>query len=889
MAMQKSWAGNGWSITFDGSIFQIDSRGEIKEIKPTPPSRLTIQRSWFRRYLVHNSTRVMRLTGISKQDAIRLSIAQEISEAIHWAARFKEIMQSATTKQRWIPQEVADELVQSQPGRQFISDLMKKSTSEVLTPEEKETRKICEIKVSNHIAEVNERIVQAEMQTNRKFFDHIELKPLTEEQVRAVITYDNRLQVIAAAGSGKTSLMIARAAYAVFRGFVAPERILMLAFNKDAATELQRRVEQRFTAVGLDPTGVHASTFHSFGLDVIGKATGAKPRPASWLNNGQDIGEVGKIVDHLRDTDIDFRYRWDLFRLIFANVPTSPDGGIQDNYDKSTRETGFATFDGKNVRSHGERIIADWLYLNGVEYEYERQYSVRTATSEHSQYRPDFYYPSADLWHEHWALDRAGNPPKTFNGYLESMTWKRNTHKINGTKLIESTWAEVVHGTGLSTLEQKLNQHGIKTDWNPDRTKTGKNVLDHKDLCRLIRTFMTHIKSSKLTKEAIEARLSTSHQNLAGTRTNLFLNLYWPIHNAWNQRLQAEEFVDFEDMLSVAADHLENGAYDAPYDLILADEFQDASQARARIIRGLIRKPEKYLIAVGDDWQSINRFAGADISVMTKFEDWFGRSSRLELATTFRCPQKICDAASSFVSKNPSQIKKSVRSAQTKSDLPIRLLRCETQAQGLDLYLKVISKALTEGTLKPGPTGRVTVDVLGRYTFDKEVMPKVLPENLDINFRTVHKSKGLEADFIIIPNASSRKYGFPSTIVDDPVLAVAMATADDFAHAEERRLFYVALTRAKIQVTILTEAGWESPFVIELSADPNVEQLYLEGTKTHQIKICEECKIGQEVMRQGPYGEFPSCSRFPACKGKRKAVRRPNKSNRRAPRRGRYG
>lgn len=98
-------------------------------------------------------------------------------------------------------------------------------------------------------------------------------------------------------------------------------------------------------------------------------------------------------------------------------------------------------------------MIANWLYLNGVEYEYERQYSVRTSTSEHSQYRPDFYYPSADLWHEHWALDRAGNPPKTFSGYIESMTWKRNTHRINGTKLIESTWAEVVHGAGLSTLE----------------------------------------------------------------------------------------------------------------------------------------------------------------------------------------------------------------------------------------------------------------------------------------------------------------------------------------------------------------------------------------------------------------------------------------------------
>lgn len=849
---------------------------------------MTIRRSWFRRYLFHAGNRVIRLTGISKQDATRIIISQAIARSLHWATRFKEIIQSATSEQKWIPREIVDDLIQSQPDRQLVSDLMKRSTAGIMTLEEIDARKICEIDVSSHIAEVNERIVQAEMQTNREFFNRIELKPLTDEQARAVITFDNRLQVIAAAGSGKTSLLIARAAYAVLRGFVAPERVLMLAFNKDAATELQRRVEQRFTSVGLNSRGIRASTFHSFGLDVIGKATGIRPRLASWSNEGQDIIEIGKIVDRLCDTDIGFRYRWDLFRLIFANVPTSPDGGSHDGYNKVTRESGFATFDGKNVKSHGERMIANWLYLNGVEYEYERQYSARTATSEHSQYRPDFYYPSADLWHEHWALDHEGNPPKTFDGYLESMAWKRNTHKINRTNLIESTWAEVVHGAGLSTLEQKLNQHGIKTDWNPDRQKIGKNIIKHEEQWTLIRTFMRHIKSSKLTKEAIDARLDTSDRSLTGTRTNLFLDLYWPIHNAWNQRLQAEESVDFEDMLSIAADHLENGAYDAPYDLILADEFQDASQARARIVRGLVKRPDKYLIAVGDDWQSINRFAGADISVMTKFEELFGKSSHLELTTTFRCSQKICDVSSSFISKNPNQIKKNVRSAKKDSGLPVRLLRCETQAQGLLFYLQGISKVVEEAKLEEDPARRVKVDILGRHNFDKDLLPKVLPENVEINFRTVHKSKGLEADFIIIVNASSRPRGFPDTIVDDPVLALAMATADDFIHAEERRLFYVALTRAKIQVTILTEAGMESPFVIELSTDPNVEQLFLEGTKTDPIKLCEECKIGQEVMRQGPYGEFPSCSRWPACKGKKRVVNLKNKSNRRAPRRSRY-
>lgn len=179
---------------------------------------------------------------------------------------------------------------------------------------------------------------------------------------------------------------------------------------------------------------------------------------------------------------------------------------------------------------------------------------------------------------------------------------------------------------------------------------------------------MAHVKSSKLNKEKIEQRLKSSHQSLSGSRTNLFLDIYWQVEMAWNQKLREEEYVDFEDMLSLAADHLETGSYTAPYDLILVDEFQDASQARARLVRGLVKEPNKYLLAVGDDWQAINRFAGADISIMTDFEDWFGTGYKLELTTTFRCSQNICDVSSSFVSKNPRQIRKVVNSVSVKVD-----------------------------------------------------------------------------------------------------------------------------------------------------------------------------------------------------------------------------
>ncbi|MHB0667120.1 UvrD-helicase domain-containing protein [Roseomonas mucosa] len=150
----------------------------------------------------------------------------------------------------------------------------------------------------------------------------------------------------------------------------------------------------------------------------------------------------------------------------------------------------------------------------------------------------------------------------------------------------------------------------------------------------------------------------------------MFLELVAPVLRAWDAALAEENGIDFEDMINEAAEHLERGRYESPYDLIMADEFQDASRARARLCRALVQQPGRHLFAVGDDWQSINRFAGADVSVMTGFREWFGHGQVLRLEQTFRCPQELCDVSSRFVSKNPAQIPKRVWSA-TPSQGPV--------------------------------------------------------------------------------------------------------------------------------------------------------------------------------------------------------------------------
>lgn len=874
----SEWSGKSWRITVTGTEVVVARATGTVTVPSTRASRLEVRRRWPRWDLRYEGHSLARLRRLRKREASalarairRLGLAPAIAEAAIWHAALVRVLDGARAEQRWATTETVDALLAARPAPGLSERVRAAGLEASLTKDELAAVTSLDSDVEALVAGTNEEIVAAELSSRREFFDTIEKSPLTDEQARAVVCFDNRVQVLAAAGSGKTSVMVARAAYAVSRGFVAPERILLLAFNKAAATELQERVAARFTAAGIDSSGVLASTFHAFGLDVIGRARGEKPRLARWLDQGDDVRMVLRIVDELRDASERFRYRWDLYRMLFANAPTRLEEDQPDGYDRMTGQTGYRTFAGEVVKSHGERLVANFLYLNGVNYEYERPYEVNgrsVANTARSQYRPDFYYPEIGAWHEHWALDRDGKPPAAFKGYAEDMEWKRRVHAQNGTTLVESTWAEVMFGNGLSRLKDELTRLGLSFDWDPDRPVNDQwaKPVKHEDLARLVRTFMAHVKSNSWTEDALERRLGAEAAHLRGFRTKLFLELYWQIHAEWERRLAAEHSVDFEDMLVQAAAHLEAGDVDCPYDLVMVDEFQDASRARARVVRGLVNRPGRFLLAVGDDWQSINRFAGADISVMTNFETWFGRGPQLALTTTFRCSQTICDVARNFVTKNPAQFDKPMRSAHQEPGPPVTVIQAEDAASGLARYLRELSTLVADGTVPTGRPGAVSVYVLGRYGFERDVLRGRLPPNLRVTFRTAHSSKGLEADYIVLPGMSTGTYGFPSNLADDPVLDLAMPTAEPFEHAEERRLFYVALTRARRQVVLIAPARQMSPFVVELLGDPNVT---VAGDRDQPVEICPQCRKGTIVRRVSRFGPFLACSAFPACTYKR--------------------
>lgn len=451
------------------------------------------------------------------------------------------------------------------------------------------------------------------------------------------------------------------------------------------------------------------------------------------------------------------------------------------------------------VRSQGERLIADWLYLNHVPYEYERPYRVDTSGTHRRQYHPDFYYPGIDAWHEHWGLDSDGNPPPDLTGYREGMVWKRKLHAEHGTTLLETTWAGVMDGTDFPRLARELRSRGVRLRWDPHRVTRGAAPVRDADLVRLVRTFMTHVKSNSLTPADLTQRLTAGRLGNR-PRAELFLTLYWRIHSAWQDRLAAGGYVDFEDMLVQAADHLEQGRHTSPYELVLVDEFQDASQARARLTRTLVDARGRYLLAVGDDWQSINRFAGADLMVQRRFHDYFGAGPTVYLSTTFRCHQAVTDTATRFIAKNPGQLTKTVTSVRggapdlaAHEGVQVRQVADRDAIPAVAAFLAELDAAVGTANLAGAASapGRamVTVDVLGRYRHDADLVPHRSFRNLRVAFRTIHSAKGLEADYVVVPNLTTGTHGFPSQIADEPVLALAMSEADPYPHAEERRLF----------------------------------------------------------------------------------------------------
>lgn len=281
--------------------------------------------------------------------------------------------------------------------------------------------------------------------------------------------------------------------------------------------------------------------------------------------------------------------------------------------------------------------------------------------------------------------------------------------------------------------------------------------------------------------------------------------------------------------------------------------------------------PECRFFAVGDDWQSVYRFAGADIDLFTNFERHFGVTATNYLTATFRSNSGISNVASRFILKNPRQLRKAIV-ARDKEEAGVVVLRRYSNLEAQDGECA----AILEGIAKANGTGKQaksTVFVLGRYWHQSpaalEAWQTRFKSSLELSYRTIHSSKGLEADYVVVVGLASGRFSFPSTIADDPLFQLVMPAPETFADAEERRLFYVAMTRAKRRVFLVAHRAAPSSFVTELFAEQSLKRhLRIEAPRNRQSQgeQCRSCEAGVLRKRSGKFGDFLGCSNYPICR-----------------------
>lgn len=702
---------------------------------------------------------------------------------------------------------------------------------------------------------LNERVILAVLHSQSGFFDSVESNPLTKRQREACASDEDATLVIAGAGTGKTSTILAKIGHLLRTGQCQPGEILAISFTNKSANDLAKRVKQR---LGVD---IQISTFHKLGLDILSHTAGGKPLLASFAADPiQKSKHLARIIEGLKNEQtfletlvefcayhrIEFKQLWHFSTLA--------------EYMNWLRSNRITSLDGVPKKSFQECVIANWLILNGIDFMYEEPYEHDTRTLERRQYCPDFWIPSANIYIEHFGVDEEGNTASYIdkNEYQLGMAWKRDTHRKYKTQLVETYSWEHEKGVLLPKLSEALERSGCA--FAPISPAEALQLMNSNGVINqfseLIGTFLTLYKGNGnrlLNRNVVDFFFGNR-------REKLFLKLFEPIFSEYQKQNQTRSQIDFEDMISQAAEQVDAGHFKSPYQYILIDEFQDISPGRANLVNAIRRNSEQCaLFAVGDDWQSIYRFTGSDIGGMTRFRELFGATRQVSLDTTFRFDNMAADVSSKFVLKNQIQIPKQLESARKSEEPSLIIYRRKADESPLDWALSTIAK-LSKST--------ASVKILERYKFhlpqDKEWnrLKRKFP-TLQLEALSIHAAKGLEADFVVM-GLRGGAWGFPSQVVDDPLLDMVLTQTDEYPNGEERRLFYVAITRAKRKTILVTETGVDiSMFATELLTGQEYP-IQLFGEETSQL-VCMKCRSGTMLLRDGSNGQFYGCSNYPLC------------------------
>lgn len=758
--------------------------------------------------------------------------------------------------------------------------------------------------IENIIESKNEDYIQKMMSSEKEYLDNIlkSVDPvivLDNDQRRVVLTDEDYTSVVAGAGAGKTTTVAAKVKYLVEKQNIDPSEILVISFTNKAVQELRERINRDLSI----PCPI--ATFHSTGNAILHKQV-------DKLNIVDDSKLYTVIQNYFKSSILQNESLVKNLILFFAsyfNAPNDENVDLETFFNKiaksnfstmrsdfdefktnivDTRSKRSITIQNEILRSQQEVEIANFLYLNNIDYEYEPLYPYHIEFSR-KPYTPDFRITQGDkvAYIEHFGITQSGKnnryTERELERYKYAINHKIQLHREHGTELIY-TFSEYNDGKTIREhLKEELEKKGfvVKPRSNKEVMEKLISTEENRYIRRLILLICRFISNFKTNGYQAE-EFDRMYHSTSNVRSRLFLNICHDCYLEYQRYLKENDAVDFQDMINESARILKETKEMKKYldfKYIIVDEYQDISRQRFDLTTALSQVTHAKFIAVGDDWQSIYAFSGSDITLFTKFAENMGYAKQLKIVKTYRNAQEVIDIAGNFIQRNESQIKKELKSPKSIND-PVIIYTYDntlkksndTNNKGTNFELgKAVETALQH--IKENNKGKKKVLLLGRYGFDGDHLEKTgmfeyerrgnkvrslaYPE-FDIQFMTAHASKGLGYDNVIIINVKNETFGFPSKIEDDPVLSFVIKGDHSIDYAEERRLFYVAMTRTKNRVYFIAPERNPSEFLLEIKKDyKNVSLVgkWNEEKPVNQLrKSCPICGYPMQFKYKNAYG-----------------------------------
>ncbi|WP_418236208.1 UvrD-helicase domain-containing protein [Coprobacter fastidiosus] len=715
------------------------------------------------------------------------------------------------------------------PHFQEAYSLVKKLEAFNITPSETISKFINDFGVINKLVKQhNEGVITFLLDTHKDFFDQCLKYPLDQQQRRSIVSEEDNCLVVSSAGSGKTSSIIGKVKYITDVKGIAPHRILLISYTNKAAAELTERMAT---------DGLKGYTFHKLAIDIIGRATGIKP---SICDNTDalfiDIYHTLLGNKAFKNSVVEYFIDYQTNETDWEKRKNERQEQLSEQKNVQLKAM-FPDMDGRAiyVRSEQEQKICFVLSSLGVKFRYEEPYEHQLADEMHFQYRPDFsiYFEQKGvtkrIYLEHFGVDEHSLVPAWFakdknityeeanQKYDDGITWKKAAHEKFGTQLLVTSSADFHYSDIRNKLKKILEDVGVPIQEKTNEELYGlilpKGSKQEKAFIRLVATFVTLVKSScKSVKEVLKQAKNADDER----SVFIIKNIFQPVYERYISALSDSNQIDFTDAI-LQATEICRASHPVEYDYIIVDEFQDISVDRYNFLKVLREgNPPAKLYCVGDDWQSIYRFSGSDMALFNQFPEYFGATEINKIETTYRFGEPLVSLSSYFIQRNKAQIQKDIHSFNSEMKTELEFYSYDRRD-----YCNMI------GQLVASIPSDKSIFLLGRYSFDDyylSFMYQSIKEGnrffyviggRKIEFLTIHKSKGLEADYVILLQCNKDTYGFPSLVSDDPVLNYVLTKSDQFPYGEERRLFYVAITRAKMKTFVLYDKRFPSVFVDE--------------------------------------------------------------------------